>query len=90
MAITPIYGSRPNAAGWQRATTFHPWEDMGINPGDAMEKNTRSISGGSDRAKSAGGQQAQQSQPTQQTGYRTVGGGGGGPAGGQARSPYQR
>lgn len=87
MAITPIYGSRPNAAGWQRATTFHPWEDMGINPGDAMEKNTRSISGGSDRAKSAGGQPAQH-RPQAQQGepYRTVGGG----AGGQARSPYQR
>jgi hypothetical protein len=81
MAITPIYGSRPNAAGWQRATTFHPWEDMGIDPGDAMEKNTRSISGGNDRQKSAGG-------PTQQKAYQ--GGGGGGVVGGQARSPYQR
>jgi hypothetical protein len=82
MAITPIYGSRPNAAGWQRATTFHPWEDMGINPGDAMEKNARSISGGSDRAKSAGGQ------PVQQKSYQ--GGGTSGVVGGQARSPYQR
>jgi hypothetical protein len=86
MAITPIYGSRPSTGGWQRATSFHPYEDMGINPNDAFEKNQRSISGGNDRAKSAAG----------------GGGGGGakpvaygqagqaGQAGGQARSPYQR
>ena len=81
MAITQIYGSRPNAAGWQRATSFHPYEDMGINPSDAMEKNTRSISGGSERARSAGGPQKQQA-------YQ--GGGSVGVVGGQARSPYQR
>jgi hypothetical protein len=81
MAITQIYGSRPSAAGWQRATTFHPYEDMGLNPGDAMEKNSRSISGGSERARSASG-------PAKQQAYQ--GGGTVHTVGGQARSPYQR
>ncbi|HEY8202959.1 MAG TPA: hypothetical protein VII47_16620 [Actinomycetota bacterium] len=82
MAITPIYGSRPNAAGWQRATTFHPYDDMGLNPSDAMEKNTRSISGGSERARSAAGG------ASKQQAYKSVGSVG--VVGGQARSPYQR
>jgi hypothetical protein len=82
MAITQIYGSRPGQAGWQRATSFHPYDDMGINPNDAFEKNQRSISGGTDRAKSAGGGQ------NKQVAYGTSGGGGA--AGGQARSPYQK
>jgi hypothetical protein len=81
MAITELYGSRPGQAGWQRATSFHPYEDMGISPGDAMEKNHRSISGGTERARSAGGPQKQQSYS---------GGGTVSTVGGQARSPYQR
>jgi hypothetical protein len=81
MAITQIYGSRPNAAGWQRATSFHPYDDMGLDPGDALEKNSRSISGGTERARSAGG-------PAKQQAYK--GGGTVGVVGGQARSPYQR
>jgi hypothetical protein len=82
MAITQLYGSRPNQGGWQRATSFHPYDDMGLNPNDAFEKNHRSISGGNDRAKAAAG-----------SGGKTVAygqAGTGGTYGGQARSPYQR
>ncbi|MGH2721070.1 MAG: hypothetical protein ACRDJO_05650 [Actinomycetota bacterium] len=82
MAITQLYGSRPNQGGWQRATSFHPYDDMGINPNDAFEKNHRSISGGNDRAKAAAG-----------GGGKTVAYGqvsAGDTYGGQARSPYQR
>jgi hypothetical protein len=82
MAITTLYGSRPSTGGWQRATSFHPYEDMGVNPNDAFEKNHRSISGGNDRAKAAAGQ-----------GGKVVAYGTAGTDesyGGQARSPYQR
>ena len=82
MAITELYGSRPTQAGWQRATSFHPYEDMGLNPNDAYEKNSRSISGGNERARSAGGS------PKKTVGYGQAGGEG--QYGGQARSPYQK
>ena len=82
MAITTLYGSRPSTGGWQRATSFHPYEDMGVNPNDAFEKNHRSISGGNDRAKAAGGGGGKV------VAYGTAGTGDS--YGGQARSPYQR
>ena len=43
MALTPIYGTRPNQAGWQRAIAKYPYEDL---LGNAEEKAHKAVSGG--------------------------------------------
>lgn len=43
MANAEIYGTRPNASGWSRATNHFPYETL---LGNAEEKASKAVSGG--------------------------------------------
>jgi hypothetical protein len=42
MANSPIYGTRPNQAGWQRSIVNYPYENL---LGNAEEKANKAVSG---------------------------------------------